>query len=108
MDALRAEAEELRDQLIARTEAELAHIFGPAFLRSMRIDRTFHLGAPDRTFLRQIFAKHLGIWIEHKKPLLPVASLFQGFPPVHRRSLLVVVVCDARAFFLGQLALHLQ
>ena len=36
-----------------RTEGELAHIFGPAFLRSMRVDRTYRLGAVDDAFLAQ-------------------------------------------------------
>lgn len=44
--------------LTNRSRSELEHIFGAAFLRSMRIDRSFHLGAPDRTFLRQICRVH--------------------------------------------------
>lgn len=44
--------------LTNRSRAELEHIFGAAFLRSMRIDRSFHFGVPDRTFLRQICRDH--------------------------------------------------
>ena len=41
-----------------RTEEELTHIFGPAMLRSMRIDKKYHFGEPDAEFLRHVCARH--------------------------------------------------
>ena len=52
-----------------RTEEELTHIFGPAMLRSMRIDRKYHFGEPDVEFCRHVCAQH-----EIDPPLLSVPS----------------------------------